>query len=36
LVHGEYPVQQAFKQRLINKGFENIVIPEMHAELMLQ
>jgi metallo-beta-lactamase family protein len=35
-VHGEYPVQQAFKQRLENKGFENVEIPEMHAEVVLQ
>ena len=35
IVHGEYPVQQAFRQRLINKGFENVVIPELHAELVL-
>jgi metallo-beta-lactamase family protein len=36
IVHGEYPVQQAFKQRLLNKGFENVDIPEMHAELLLK
>ena len=36
IVHGEYPVQQAFKQRLENKGFENVEIPEMHAEVVLQ
>ena len=35
IVHGEYPVQQAFRQRLINKGFENVVIPELHAEMVL-
>ena len=35
LVHGEYDVQQAFKQRLINKGFLNIDIPERHAEVIL-
>lgn len=32
LVHGEYPVQQEFKQRLIRKGFTDVVIPEMHYE----
>ncbi len=35
LVHGEYEVQQAFKQRLMNKGFTDVDIPEMHAEVFL-
>lgn len=35
LVHGEYEVQQAFKIRLANKGFQNIEIPEMHSEVVL-
>ena len=35
LVHGEYDVQQAFKARLHHKGFDNIDIPERHAEFML-
>jgi len=35
LVHGEYDVQQAFKARLHNKGFENVDIPEMHSEVVL-
>jgi metallo-beta-lactamase family protein len=35
LVHGEYEVQQAFKQRLINKGFADIEIPEQHYEIGL-
>lgn len=35
LVHGEYEVQQAFKQRLMNKGFADVDIPEMHAEVFL-
>jgi metallo-beta-lactamase family protein len=35
LVHGEYEVQQAFKLRLMNKGFENVEIPEMHSEVVL-
>lgn len=30
LVHGEYEVQQHFKQRLIKKGFLDIEIPERH------
>ncbi len=32
LVHGEYDVQQAFKQRLLKKGFTDIEIPERHYE----
>jgi metallo-beta-lactamase family protein len=32
LVHGEYEVQQNFKQRLIKKGFLEIDIPEQHFE----
>ncbi|MEO7490003.1 MAG: MBL fold metallo-hydrolase [Ferruginibacter sp.] len=35
LVHGEYDVQQAFKQRLADNGFENIDIPERHSETVL-
>ncbi|MEJ7913985.1 MAG: MBL fold metallo-hydrolase, partial [Chitinophagaceae bacterium] len=35
LVHGEYDVQLAFKQRLLRKGFANIEIPERHHELTL-
>ncbi len=35
LVHGEYDVQEAFKDRLINKGFEDVTIPEMHFEIGL-
>ncbi len=35
LVHGEYVVQQAFQQRLLNKGFSDVEIPEMHAEIGL-
>jgi metallo-beta-lactamase family protein len=32
LVHGEYPVQQHFAQRLKEKGFNHIAIPEYHQE----
>ncbi|GAC1426149.1 MAG: MBL fold metallo-hydrolase [Flavisolibacter sp.] len=32
LVHGEYPVQTAFKERLIGVGFEKVTIPERHYE----
>ncbi len=35
LVHGEYDVQQAFKKRLNNKGFQNVEIPELHSEVVL-
>ena len=35
LVHGEYEVQKAFRQRLLNKGFDKVEIPEMHAEIEL-
>ena len=35
LVHGEYDVQKAFRQRLLDKGFENVEIPELHAEIQL-
>ena len=33
LVHGEYNVQQDFMAKLTAKGFGNIEIPEMHAEI---
>ncbi|HYC40417.1 MAG TPA: MBL fold metallo-hydrolase [Chitinophagaceae bacterium] len=35
LVHGEYPVQLDFKQRLIRKGFVDVEIPERHHEIGL-
>jgi metallo-beta-lactamase family protein len=35
LVHGEYPVQVDFKQRLTRKGFLDIEIPERHYEIGL-
>ncbi len=35
LVHGEYEVQQAFKDRLLRKGFLDIEIPERHYEVGL-
>jgi metallo-beta-lactamase family protein len=35
LVHGEYNVQQAFKQRLIKKGFTDVEIPAQHYEVRL-
>lgn len=35
LVHGEYPVQQDLKERLVKKGFLDVEIPEQHYELGL-
>ncbi len=35
LVHGEYDVQQAFKDRLQRKGFMDIEIPDRHYEIGL-
>jgi metallo-beta-lactamase family protein len=35
LVHGEYPVQLDFKQRLVKKGFVDVEIPERHFEIGL-
>lgn len=35
LVHGEYPVQSDFRERLIRKGFQDVEIPEMHQEIGL-
>ena len=31
LVHGEYEVQQEFQKKLLVKGYQHVVIPEMHA-----
>ena len=30
LVHGDYPAQESFKQRLMRKGFLDVEIPEQH------
>ena len=35
IVHGEYDVQQAFRERLIKKGFMDVEIPERHYEIGL-
>jgi metallo-beta-lactamase family protein len=35
LVHGEYAVQQQFRERLMKKGFDDVEIPEMHYEIGL-
>lgn len=36
LVHGEYPTQQKFADRLREKGFKHIAIPEYHQEFELE
>jgi metallo-beta-lactamase family protein len=33
IVHGEYNVQEDFRDRLIHKGFGDVEIPELHYEL---
>jgi metallo-beta-lactamase family protein len=35
LVHGEYQVQLAFKEKLVKKGFLDVEIPEQHFEIGL-
>lgn len=30
IVHGEYPVQQGFRERLLNAGFARVEIPDLH------
>lgn len=35
IVHGEYNVQVAFRERLMRKGFDDVEIPELHAEIGL-
>jgi metallo-beta-lactamase family protein len=35
IVHGEYEVQQAFRDRLLKKGFTDVEIPEQHYETSL-
>ncbi|PSL19541.1 MBL fold metallo-hydrolase [Chitinophaga ginsengisoli] len=35
LVHGEYEVQQIFRNFLIKKGFQDVEIPERHSEIGL-
>ncbi len=35
LVHGEYNVQQDFRNRLLRKGFAHVEIPEQHYEIGL-
>jgi len=35
LVHGEYNVQEAFKEKILEKGFTSVEIPERHQEYIL-
>src|SRR5437764_10853314 len=35
IVHGDYEVQKAFRQRLVNKNFKDVEIPALHAEVGL-
>lgn len=35
LVHGAYPVQIDFRERLLRKGFADVQIPDMHQEMGL-
>lgn len=35
LVHGEYPVQQIFRDKILEKGFKQVAIPERHQEVHL-
>jgi metallo-beta-lactamase family protein len=36
VVHGEYPVQQHFRDHLMSKGFANVEIPERHQAFTLE
>jgi len=36
IVHGEYPVQQEFRDRLMSKGFKMVEIPEKHSTFVLE
>ena len=35
VVHGEENVQLDFQQRLINKGFQDVVVPHLHESFFL-
>jgi metallo-beta-lactamase family protein len=35
LVHGELPVQENFKEKILEKGFKDVQIPERHQEVKL-
>ncbi|QEC68270.1 MBL fold metallo-hydrolase [Panacibacter ginsenosidivorans] len=36
IVHGEYDVQLDFQQRLLKKGFKEVIVPALHQEFMLE
>lgn len=36
LVHGEYDVQQNFREKIIAKGYKNVEIPDRHQEFILE
>ena len=35
IVHGEYDVQVAFRERLLHKGFDDVEIPTLHQVIGL-
>jgi metallo-beta-lactamase family protein len=35
IVHGEENVQFDFQKKLLDKGFKNVVVPQMHQEISL-
>lgn len=35
IIHGEYEVQQHFKEKILAKGFADVEIPEVHQEYIL-
>jgi metallo-beta-lactamase family protein len=35
IVHGEYHVQEDFKERLLRKGFTDVEVPDLHQEFGL-
>ena len=36
IVHGEYNVQEDFKDKLVTAGFKNVLIPALHQEIELE
>jgi metallo-beta-lactamase family protein len=36
LVHGEYEVQEEFKERLLHKGLRYVEIPDFHEQYILE
>lgn len=36
MVHGEYDVQIAFREKLMREGFKNVFIPALHEEINLE